>query len=203
MSFLIFVVVVVLVIRKCYCILDLHLSCGQSERHLAYGPEEAQEGADDTAWYGPGLQTILKCKSGLIRKRGEELRPLLQALEADEDDPALRRLQKYYWPELIDGVERFNAAISPKAKVTVRDETLKIADICIQVIYRLLESEDADLVQAAKVSSAVVTKISSMKGDIPTTSPQKGSILQTRRDPDVCSEQQQELDENHGVVSQQ
>lgn len=203
MRLFIMVVVVVLVNKILVSILGQYTSCGQTERHLAYNSEETQKRTDDTAWYEPGLQTILKCKSGLIHKRGAELRPLLQALEADEDDPALHRLQKYYWPELMDSVERFNTVISPKARVTVRDETLKIADTCIQVIYHLLESEDADLVQAAKVSSTVVTKMSSMKGDIPATSSQEGSILQTRRDPDGCSEQQPELDESHGAVSQQ
>lgn len=78
-----------------------------------------------------------------------------------------------------------------------------MADIYIQIIHGLLAESDEGLIQNAKIAASVVEKLTTLKGDIPTTSLPEGSILQTRRDPDVYSEQQPELDENHGAVSQQ
>lgn len=156
------------------------------------------------AWYELGLSLMLKCKSPRIREKGEQLCELLPKLgQVDGDTSTLRRLRDIYWPELVDAIQRYNSAILPQTRTTLSYEAVKMADTYIQIIHGLLAESDEGLIQNAKIAASVVEKLTSLKGDIPTTSLPEGSILQTRRDPDVCSEQQPELDENHGVVSQQ
>lgn len=129
--------------------------------------------AEFVPWYADGLKTLQNSTNAAIRQRGKTLEPLLPMLDQVKEAD-LHRIQHIYWPHLMALVSSYKQTTTISGRKELESATLRVMDIVEQAIVALLERKDESLVLSARAEADAISRMASMKGDVP---PKDASLI--------------------------